>query len=184
MKIKFPYISIVAICAISLLALGCNKSDNSLNRPASQTESNNSNQQSAIEDNGEVAGAEVIQLPTKKIKVDNKEIEVELPNTDEAMQRGLSFREKLENDKGMLFDFTKSGIQKPGFWMKDMLFSIDIIWIDKDNTVIAVSDNVPVQSKDSNYTIYYPPSDVTHVLEVPAGWSKKNNVTVGSNISL
>lgn len=68
-------------------------------------------------------------------------ITAEVAVTDEERQQGLMFREKINPDQGMLFVFKQEGIQS--FWMKNMQFSIDILWLDKDKRIIYVEENVP-----------------------------------------
>lgn len=122
-------------------------------------------------------------LPMENIKVNNLDLQVEVADTPEARTQGLSGRAELAEGKGMLFDFTGEINNKPGFWMKSMLISIDIIWI-KDGIVLGIEPDVPTQPTNQNLPSYYPPSEITHVLEVPAGWAKKNNVTAGSKVTL
>jgi uncharacterized membrane protein (UPF0127 family) len=172
----------------SLISAGCSQSKpNTLERPAADA---NQNSPTALDenlptldqtDNGQVAGA--IQLPTKKMKINNLELEVEVADTDDARTEGLSGREKLDDGKGMLFDFSNTDVKTPGFWMKDMLISIDMIWIN-NGKVIGVQANAPLPPQDKDLPVYYPPAEITHVLEVPAGWSARNNVTIGSTVTL
>lgn len=185
MKLKFIHSSALVISAIFLLAASCGRQPNSLDRPALETNQNTSvSQETPTEDNGEIAGAETIQLPTKKIKLGGSSLEVEVAVTDEATAKGLSGREKLDEGKGMLFDFTNSELKQPGFWMKDMLISIDIIWIGTDGKVSGVQAGVPIPEEDKDYPIYYPPSNISYVLEVPAGWAEKNNIKVGALLTI
>ena len=97
------------------------------------------------------------------------------------MEQGLSGRPRLTNSQGMLFNFGTS--TTPGFWMKDMNFDLDFIWI-RDGKIIGITPNVPAPAQDKKFDTaslptYYPPSAVNQVLEVNAGWAEKNNVTVG-----
>lgn len=184
-SISVKTISIIAV--ISLLAVGCNNNPNSLKRPEAETNTtsqNNSNNNTANAniDNGQVAGS-LTPLPTKKIKVGNKELSVEVADNDTTREQGLSERQKLDEGTGMLFDFTNTNFRMPGFWMKGMLMSIDIIWINNDK-VVGAEQNAPLPPQDSDLPVYYPPSEVTHVLEVPAGWYKQNNISVGTTVSL
>lgn len=176
---------IIAIFGIiSLVAVGCSNG-NTLKRPAPNDDPSTMNSDenevvtSDIED-GEVAGSS--SLPTKKIKVADKEVTVEVADTDASRVQGLSDRETLDEGNGMLFDFTNTENRSPGFWMKDMKISIDMIWI-KDGKIIGASQNVPLPPED-DLPVYYPPSEITHVLEVPAGWYAKNNLAVGNSVQL
>lgn len=170
--------------ATTLLAAGCNKkNENDLKRPNIEEQNKTSSEQQAQtnEDNGAVAGS--ISLPTKKILVDTQELNVEVADTDETRTQGLSGRENLAEGTGMIFDFTKSDFKTPGFWMKDMLISIDIIWVN-NGKVVGLVEGAPIPPQDKDLDVYYPPSEITHVLEVPAGWSAKNKITIGSKISM
>lgn len=182
--IKTRTLSVLAITAISLLALSCGKAKpNVLQRPIENTNDQNTNSDSAqADDNGQVAG-DVTPLPMKIITVASQSLNVEIADNDATREQGLSDREKLDEGKGMLFEFTNTDVHQPGFWMKDMLFSIDIIWIN-NGKVIGIQANAPLPPQDADLPVYYPPSDVTQVLEVPAGWSAKNNVVVGDNVKL
>lgn len=59
-----------------------------------------------------------------------KKIKAEVVDNEEARMKGLSGRDNLADDEGMFFVFEKSDIYP--FWMKDMKFAIDIIWIMED----------------------------------------------------
>lgn len=118
--------------------------------------------------------------PTK-IKVGNAEIEVKLANTQEKRTKGLSETTTLKENEGMIFVFDKKDVT-PSFWMKDMLIPIDIIWIN-DGKIVKIDKNVAPPSKntsDSDLPFYKPDTPVDYVLEVPAGFSDKNSLIVGS----
>ena len=101
-------------------------------------------------------------------------VEVEIMRTPEEKTRGLSGRAGLEDGKGMLFVFDPPSM--PSFWMKDMRFPIDIIWIYNDKVIGVASSVLAPQDALSSLPTYSPPNLVTHVLEVPAGWAKKNGI--------
>lgn len=117
------------------------------------------------------------------IQVGGQNIFVEIVNTDATRAQGLSDRKELKNGQGMLFDFTNTSLTRPSFWMKDMHFDIDIIWIN-NGTIIGITPNVPAPSTPNNLPSYPPPSDVTHVLEVPSGWSERTNTKVGDLVKI
>lgn len=122
------------------------------------------------------------EAPKKTIKVNDVDIPVELANTDEKRRHGLSARDGLPEGSGMLFVFDNKG--KPEFWMKDMKFAIDIIWID-DTKVVGVERNARPEPgvSDVDLARYIPPTTINYVLEVPAGFSEKNGIDVGSGVS-
>lgn len=122
-------------------------------------------------------------LYSKPILINGKTINVQLVNTDESRAQGLSGRESLQDGQGMLFDFTNSSFNKPSFWMKDMKFSIDIIWIN-NQTIVGITPNIPTPTSPTNLPTYPPPSNITHVLEVPSGYSERANIKVGDTIKI
>lgn len=113
------------------------------------------------------------------ILVSNKELRIEIADSEEKRNRGLGGRKSLPNNRGMLFLFETPALYS--FWMADMRFPIDIIWIDENKKIIAISENI---SPDT-YPLSFSPSDpVKYVLEVNAGWTKKNEVEIGGFIEL
>jgi len=113
----------------------------------------------------------------KEIKIAGQSIKVDLAFTPTAQEQGLSGRSNLKEDEDMLFVFDKPG-QYP-FWMKDMNFAIDIIWIGEDLRVVYIKKNALPESYPESYG-----SNGTskYVLEVGAGFSDKNNLKVGDKI--
>jgi uncharacterized protein len=81
----------------------------------------------------------------------------------------------------MLFVF-----QKPAqyhFWMKDMKFPIDIIWLDDRGTVIHIEGRLQPCLPEFICPSYAPASsNALYVLETVAGFSQKHNVKVGTHI--
>lgn len=95
---------------------------------------------------------------------------------DKDKQVGLSKYKKIEEDKGMVFVFEKSGLYP--FWMKDMKFPIDIIYINQ-NRIVTIYKNLP---KD-NLTIYSPTQNADKVLEINANLSDKYGFAVGDSVT-
>ena len=106
-----------------------------------------------------------------------KIIELEIADTEESRTLGLSGREKLEEDTGLLFVFEKPGYW--GFWMKDMNFPIDIIWLDQNFRIISIKSNVIPESYPE---IFYPDALTSYVLEVNAGVVVKEGIKVNDTI--
>ncbi len=61
--------------------------------------------------------------------------------------------------------------------MRKMNFPIDIVWL-KDGLVIGIEKDV-VPDDSNPEKPYYSPGPVNAVLELPAGWSAKNNLKIG-----
>lgn len=113
------------------------------------------------------------------ITVDRAALHAIIADTPERRMKGLSHRPNLGKDTSMLFVFGESG--KHGIWMKDMNFSIDIMWFDEDLRVIHIEENV---SPDTYPHIFEPKEDAAFVLETNAGFAEKNDITIGSELVL
>lgn len=118
------------------------------------------------------------------ITIEGTKLFVAVANTDESRQQGLSGQPQLADDQGMLFDFKNAERNKPGFWMKEMLFSLDMIWI-RDNTVIDITKNVPLPVPNaalSSLPLYFPSQPIDTVVEVSAGWCERHGVSMGAKL--
>ena len=114
----------------------------------------------------------------KIISINDRILTVEIADEPIEQVQGLSDRENLGSQKGMLFIFDQPIM--PGFWMKDMHFDIDIIWIDASGTIVGIEKSV---SPDTYPQTFNPPSPIKYVLEVNAGWSDKNKIKIGDQIT-
>ena len=104
-------------------------------------------------------------------------VKVEVVSTPEKLRLGLSGREGLPKGEGMLFVFPSAG-EYP-FWMKEMKFAIDIIWIGEDGRVAFIKDSATPESFPE---VFKPERKARYVLEVLAGFAKKNNLKVGDGV--
>lgn len=114
------------------------------------------------------------------VKIGNVTIEVEVADTPLAREKGLSGRESLEENRGMLFVFPKKGYYS--FWMKEMNFPIDIIWI-ADDKIVDIAPSVPTLAGEFLKT-YQPKEPVNFVLEVNAGFSESHSLKVGDRVEI
>ena len=117
-------------------------------------------------------------LKTGTVKIGDKEIKVEIADTEALRERGLSGRRSLKEGTGMLFVFDTP--EKYGFWMKDMKFSIDMLWFD-EKSLIWMERAV---SPETYPQVLYPHSPAKYVLEVPAGFSAKENINMSDSFSV
>ena len=106
-----------------------------------------------------------------EIKIGDATVTADIAETHAQRVQGLSGRVSLEEDEGMFFIFEKD--DSHGIWMKDMLMSIDIIWIDKDFIVVHFEKNVSPDTYPKSFTS---PVDARYVLEVPAGFIERSEV--------
>lgn len=114
------------------------------------------------------------------LTVGTKQIEVEVADAQAEIVQGLSGRESLEPDTGMYFVLGER--QEVTFWMYQMKFPIDIIWIDS-GVIVGIETNAPIPTPD-NIATFQSPTPVTNVLEVNAGFAAENNIIVGDKVIL
>jgi uncharacterized membrane protein (UPF0127 family) len=110
-----------------------------------------------------------------RIKAGNNYIEAEVPQNDQQKATGLGGRSCIGSEQGMLFVFDKEGSYD--FWMKDMKFSIDIVWLNEDKTVIDVAPNVSPATYPKTFTSKKP---AKYVLELQTGKAQQLDITQGS----
>lgn len=115
------------------------------------------------------------------IKIEEVVINIEVAKTKEELEKGLSGKESLPENSGMLFVFPIAN--KYTFWMPDMNFPIDIIWIN-NNKVVDITSNVTNIFDRSNPIYYSTEKPAKYVLEVNAGFSEKNNIKIGSMVEV
>ncbi len=107
---------------------------------------------------------------------DGAAIQVELAIDEPTRTQGLMYRDRLAEDRGMLFFFPRSG-EYP-FWMKNTLIPLDMIWIDDQRRIVHVASNVPPCTADPCPS--YPPNAAAkYVLELAAGVAAKHHLGNG-----
>lgn len=118
---------------------------------------------------------------TKEIlKIGSRQIEIETVSTQKKIQQGLSGRESLPANSGMYFVLGEA--RKATFWMKEMKFSLDIIWIN-DGKITAIEKNAPIPA-GTNIPTFNSPGLVTHVLEVNTGFTDRYSIKIGDKVEL
>lgn len=99
--------------------------------------------------------------------------EVEVADDSEARAQGLMWREALGPDEGMLFDFFNEALR--GFWMRNTLISLDMIFIDAGGTVRRIAPEAVPRSE----TVIFSREAVRYVLEIPGGRAAEVDLEVG-----
>jgi uncharacterized membrane protein (UPF0127 family) len=114
------------------------------------------------------------------VTIDGFSLTADLALSSEQKEKGLSVKEKLKENEAMLFVFEKPGSHS--FWMKDMKFPIDIIWLDSNGKIVHIEENLepcPLVFVCPSYT---PNTDSQYVLETVAGFIPRHNVSVGTDV--
>ncbi len=113
------------------------------------------------------------------VTIANHKFTVDIAKTETARQKGLSGKNSIAQDKGMLFVFDTAKVYP--FWMHKMKFPIDIIYIFDNKVVTIIQDASADQSK---LVYYYPTAPVNKVLEINAGLSRKYNFHEGDSVTI
>jgi hypothetical protein len=113
------------------------------------------------------------------IFIGDKKFSVDSADTPEKRTQGLSGRERLYPYDGLLFTFDAAG--RHGIWMKDMLFAIDIVWLDENGQVIHIVERADPSSFPQ---VFEPADDAKYVLEVDTGFVDKNSIKLGTKIDI
>ena len=131
---------------------------------------------------GPVNARQESELPVDKILVGGVPLTVEIAADPASRARGLGERDGLAPGAGMLFVFDQP--QPLSFWMKNMRFCLDIIWIE-NGAIQGAAEQVcpePAGTADADLAHYFSPAPVTYALEVPAGWLAANGLGVGTPV--
>ena len=115
----------------------------------------------------------------RTIHLAGQDIQVTVVSTPEERAKGLGGREGLAQDEGMLFVFDSDA--KYQFWMKDMRFPIDILWLSDKGEVVDIRESV---SPSTYPAVFAPNSPARYVLELPANFAKVNGVSIGEIVRL
>lgn len=112
-----------------------------------------------------------------RVKIGDEIINVRLAATEAERNRGLSDTPGLSDNEGMLFIFEKPDFY--GFWMKDMLFSIDIVWVSEDLEAVHIEKAL---SPETFPKIFQPKERALYALEVKSGLTEKLGLELGDKL--
>lgn len=114
-----------------------------------------------------------------KMYVESTPISVIIADDPAEHMRGLSGVEKLDEFQGMLFVFPQE--DHYGMWMKDMLFPIDILWINNESRIVHIEENISPDTYPETFVSDHP---ARFVLETNAFFARNANVVEGDVVSL
>ena len=115
----------------------------------------------------------------RQVTIGSKQFNLEVADTASEREKGLSERDSIPNDGGMLFDFKENGNWQ--MWMLQMRFPIDIAWLTKEGTVVGIKNS----AQPGDYPdVYYAEQPSWYVIEVPAGTFNNLGVKEGDTIKL
>ncbi|MBP9762667.1 DUF192 domain-containing protein [Patescibacteria group bacterium] len=118
----------------------------------------------------------------QSVTIAGKPYRLEVVRTDAAREQGLSNRPALLPGTGMRFVFETP--DRYTFWMKNMRFPIDIIFV-QDGTIVNIANNLPYpKTSTETPASVRPPQAFTEAIELPAGDADKLGLKIGQRIDL
>lgn len=120
---------------------------------------------------------------TRTIELGGETIQVEIADSPKEWELGLSYRDTLTENHGMLFVFPNES--KRVFWMRGCNFNIDLAYIESDGTIseIVTMEKEPLDTPlDSLKTYPSQSTAIRYALEMIGGWFEENNVSAGTKI--
>jgi uncharacterized membrane protein (UPF0127 family) len=124
------------------------------------------------------AAACPLQLPTINLDVNGVQLELEIAATPEERQCGLSGRDTLGPDTGMLFVLPET--MPLAVWMKNTRLPLDIAFLDEYGRIVGINPMDP-QHKD---LIHAAPQPVRFAIEVHRGWFDRRHIRVGDFLEI
>ena len=127
--------------------------------------------------------SELRDMEITKITINDFELDVEVVNSAESTRQGLSDRDEIGSD-GMLFIFPES--YQRNFWMYNMRFDLDFVWINGDRVVGITKDvkKPKTGTKNEDLELININEATDKVLELNVGGIDKYDIGVGDHISL
>ncbi len=119
-----------------------------------------------------------ISLPTMDVVVGNARLKLEIATTPEARECGLSRRDTLPPDHGVLFVVPKPIILD--FWMAETDLLLSIAFLNESEKILSIQDMMPDQPK----VHFRSPAPARYAIEVNQGWFAEHNVAVGDVIEV
>ncbi len=108
-------------------------------------------------------------------------LEVEIADTASERETGLMYREKLTIDEGMLFVFPEEDDR--GFWMKNTLIPLDMIFVDAEGRIINIEETVPEpNTSDEDLKTYRSDAPAKYVIETNSSFTERRNVEEGDRV--
>lgn len=105
-------------------------------------------------------------------------LKTDVSSTSNERTIGLSKYDSLKENQAMLFVFEEKGFYS--FWMRDMKFPIDIIWLNENKEIVSIRENADPSEYPQSY---YPEAEALYVLETVAGFVTKNQLEKGQQLS-
>lgn len=120
------------------------------------------------------------QRTSNRISIDGVVLNVDLATTPAEQQQGLSGRDSMAPDRGMLFVFQSEDYWS--FWMFEMKFPLDMIWFNSSRQAVFFEQNLP-PCGPTVCQVFTPPVKAMYVLEVNAGFIAAHQISPGDTFN-
>ena len=111
------------------------------------------------------------------LHIGDRSFALRIADTAEERMHGLSNTKSLPRNEAMLFKFEEP--QRSCFWMKEMNYPLDIVWLSDAKKVVFIKQN----AEPSSYpTAFCPLKPSKYVIELNAGEVKAAHITVGQQL--
>jgi len=112
----------------------------------------------------------------RTLQIHGESVQLEVVSTPAAQSKGLGGRATMSNDRGMLFTFAQPTVQC--FWMKDMQFSLDIVWLNSSKKVVMIEKDVSPKT----YPKAFCAPTTAYVIEINAGKAASLGIRTGETL--
>lgn len=160
------------IVVLGILLISCS------NKPISSSNAN-ANNNNKIEPISSKISEQKLPISALVI-IGNEKIELEVAKTPEQQELGLMYRQSLDKNRGMLFSFSPA--RQVGFWMKNVVIPLDMVFI-QNGKIKAIANNVPPCSVDP-CPVYAPNTLVDTVIELKNGRAKELGLKIDDSIDI
>jgi len=120
------------------------------------------------------------QWASNRISIDGVVLNIDLATTPAEQQQGLSGRDSMAPDHGMLFIFQSEDYWS--FWMFEMKFPLDMIWFNSGRQAVFFERNLP-PCGPTVCQVFTPPGKAMYVLEVNAGFIAAHQISLGDKFN-
>lgn len=148
-------------------------------RDQPEVQQNAGTAESSAEATGPMAKPADFTYQTTSVRIGGQDFTLDIADTADKKALGLGQRDVLPPGKGMVFAYSNPG--DLCFWMKDMRFAIDIIWLDSAKQVVTIESSLRPESYPQTYC---PGKPAQYVIEIPAGAASQAGLKLGDTVAI
>ncbi len=117
---------------------------------------------------------------TIPISIGTKSLSAKVADSFAKRSLGLMHEKTLKKNNCMLFIFPFA--QRYGIWMRNMLFPIDILWLDDEKKIVDYREKVQPAKGAFDFRTYFPKREARYVIELPAGFIRSSRVSASTKV--